>query len=278
MSSIPETTTPSDEVLAKAQSRFQSYQTRSGLLRFLVTNPGMIGQAVKTALHGAKDALKEDQAIHYRMQLKALHAVAPNARLGHNIWSELDTFVKLCASVAKPTDRCLEIGAGGGRLTARLAPLVRTLTAQDVSDHLFDEVRRVTQGLGRIDFMVADGFGDNLPDSAYDVVACTDVITLLFFEEVIQYARNVYRTLVPGGHFVVSMKTIDDKDEIERYLNFFDTQFPQKVHRLPTALYVRMFERQGFLLKSQARNTPEEERGLHNGLHLNLLLQKPAAA
>jgi SAM-dependent methyltransferase len=263
-----------EKELNESKLRFESYRTPLGLLRFLISNPRMLPHLASIAVDASAKAIKNDHALHYSMQLQALHSVSSTAELGQDVWSDLDTFVRLFASVAKPTDRCLELGVGGGRLTARIAPLVRVLVAQDVSDHNFDEVRRVTNYAKNIEFLAYKGPGDNLPTEAFEIVACTDVLTVIDLEELVNYSHNVFRSLVRGGHFIASTKTIDDVEEIDRYLNTVES-FSQPLYRYPTDLYTRLFERAGFEVKELVRSKPEEELGPQNGLHLNLILRRP---
>ncbi len=263
------------EQIAEADKRFISYRTTLGLLRFLTKNPDMVPHLATSMARQASEALRTDPPLHYRMQLAALHSVLPDAFLGQYAWSDLDTFVALFASVAKKTDRCLELGVGGGRLTVHIAPLVGSLVAQDVSAHNFNEVRRVLANFGNVTYLADASPGDKLPSKAFEIVAATDVVTLLELDELIQYSRNVLRFLTSEGYFVVSLKTIDDDEEIERYLGLRESNFSQTLFRLPSQLYIRLFERAGFVVARTVRSSVEEEGGPQNGRHLNLLLQKP---
>src|SRR5215217_1467051 len=98
------------EQVDEANRRFISYRTPFGLIRFLSKNVDMVPHLVTVMVRQGTEALRNDPALHYRMQLAALHSVLPSAFLGQYEWSDLNTFVELFASVAKSTDRCLEVG------------------------------------------------------------------------------------------------------------------------------------------------------------------------
>ncbi len=62
--------------------------------------------------------------------------------LGQNFLVHTPTIDRIVALVAKTDGAILEIGAGGGALTARLAELGRTLTAIDIDESRIAELRR----------------------------------------------------------------------------------------------------------------------------------------
>jgi predicted TPR repeat methyltransferase len=207
------------------------------------------------------------------MEEQSVREVAQDGILGTQ-WGGLRTFVRAFSAVARPEDHCLEIGAGGGRLTAEIAPMVAELTAADISDSMFHAVRRAVRAETKLSFLVLDKRGDNLPRERFDIVAAADVLTLFTFPDLVPYAKKVFQSLRPGGHFVCSVKTLDDDGELNRYLEILDAQPYHDVHRMPTVAYMRLFANAGFELVDAVRNAPEEE--FEPGpLHLNLVLQRP---
>ena len=268
-----ETIPLSKDQVSASHVRLISSRTAVGLLKFLVRRPGLIPYAIRRAARGSIDTLRDDPGLLYAMELKAVKDVSEKGLLGTQ-WGSLSTFVAAFSEIARPNDRCLEIGAGGGRLTAQIAPLVGRLTASDISSSLFDEVQRVVGGSVALDFLVLEGLGRNLPLTAYDTVVAADVLTLIPFQDLFQYCESIHSTLRPGGYFVASVKTIDDQAEIDAYMGIVVGNPYQRIHRMPSAAYLSLFTNAGFDVVKTVRNEPAEE--FEPGpLHLNVVLRRP---
>ncbi len=263
----------SKEQLSASHVRLISSRTAVGLVKFLIRRPRLIPYAIRLAVRGSVDALRDDPGLLYAMELKAVKDVSEKGLLGTQ-WGSLSTFVGAFSEFARPTDRCLEIGAGGGRLTAQIAPLVGRLTASDISSSLFDEVQRVVGDSVDLDFLVLEGLGRNLPLTAYDIVVAAEVLTLIPFQDLFQYCESIHSTLRPGGYFVASVKTIDDQAEIDGYMGIIVGNPYQRVHRMPSGAYLSLFTNAGFDVVKTVRNQPAEEF-VPGPLHLNVVLRRP---
>lgn len=67
--------------------------------------------------------------------------------LGQNFLTHAPTIERIAALIARTDGAILEIGAGGGALTRRLASLGRPLTAIDIDEHRIARLRRALAGV-----------------------------------------------------------------------------------------------------------------------------------
>ena len=100
-----------------------------------------------------------------------------------------------------PRLRVLDLGAGGGRLTAQLAGRGHALVAADPSTRSLRAARRHT-GEDLVSFVAA--VGERLPfhDKSFDAVLCMDVLEHV--EEPAAVVEEAARVLRPGGVFIFS--------------------------------------------------------------------------
>lgn len=86
----------------------------------------------------------------------------------------VDTYLMPFIRCSLPLD-ILEIGPGGGRLTAELIPLAESLTLVDLSSAAIDICRERFKYYEHIHYHVNDGQSlDMLPDDSYDLVVSWD--------------------------------------------------------------------------------------------------------
>ncbi len=91
----------------------------------------------------------------------------------------------------------LDVGAGAGRLSLRLAEMQAEVTALDVSEEILKKIKNV-----KIKKVIGEAESLDFPDESFDMVIATFLIVHLkdlkiFFDE-------VYRVLKPSGLFLVT--------------------------------------------------------------------------
>ncbi len=139
----------------------------------------------------------------------------------------------------------LDVGAGTGRLTLRLAKLGADVTALDVSEEMLEEIKKklkrnlshLRQGYGgqaEIKMVVGDCESLQFDDESFDVVVATFLVVHL--KDLKRFFDEVYRVLKPGGKFLVTninqkrppeIKTKQGMIEIESYYHR-----PEKVRKM----------------------------------------------
>ncbi|RIJ22299.1 class I SAM-dependent methyltransferase [Henriciella barbarensis] len=111
------------------------------------------------------------------------------------------------ASLAKaigprPYGRGLEIAAGNGSNTLMIANKTRRLIATEGAPAGAALVRKASQGEPHIRVVIHD-VADRLPADAFDLIVISELLYYLGSEPFEMLAREVSRTLQPGGRLVL---------------------------------------------------------------------------
>lgn len=99
----------------------------------------------------------------------------------------------------RPDDRVLDIGCGGGHTALLLAPLVRHVTACDLSQAMVDVTRAEAHARGIANLTVHQGVAERLPygDAAFDVVVSR--YSVHHWHDAPGGLAEARRVLKPGG-------------------------------------------------------------------------------
>ncbi|NWH08499.1 MAG: class I SAM-dependent methyltransferase [Alphaproteobacteria bacterium] len=103
---------------------------------------------------------------------------------------------------AKEDGRAIEIGPGSGVYLPHLLAHFAQVEAADIERQFLAEAERLAAGDKRLTTRIADITRDALPDEAYDLILCTEVI-----EHIADSAaalRRMARMLKPGGVLVLT--------------------------------------------------------------------------
>ena len=110
---------------------------------------------------------------------------------------------------------CLEIGCGGGRLTAALAPDFDHVVAVDVSADMIERARAVTPE--NVEFRQTNGAGIPAEDASVDAVFSVHVLQHLEHRgDVVNYIREARRILRPGGSSLIHIMLIGSKPRLRQ--------------------------------------------------------------
>lgn len=158
--------------------------------------------------------------------------------------------------------RILEIGAGGGWLSAELSKLPRVveITAVDISRRLLKEeapkiFKLLNANASKITRTPGDAQALQFPDNHFDFVVCASM--LHYAENMVQVLREANRVLKPGGQFVAVREPVwplvkirSRKKMMQRLLA---TGFDEKFYTL--AEYREFFHQAGLKLELIRINT-----------------------
>jgi len=97
--------------------------------------------------------------------------------------------------------KVLELGAGIGRFTSRLAVVAGHVTAVDFMESYIQENKNDNGHLGNIDFKTADVTKLNYPPGSFDIVFSNWLLMYLTDAEVEALMGRVLSWLKPGGYF-----------------------------------------------------------------------------
>lgn len=100
-----------------------------------------------------------------------------------------------------PRGRILEVAAGTGRVTRKLAARGDEVVATDLNPPMLDEARRHTTG--NVTWQAADAQALPFPDACFDAVACA--FGLMFPPDKPAVIREMRRVVRPGGTVVLSV-------------------------------------------------------------------------
>lgn len=136
--------------------------------------------------------------------------------------------VKVTQGYLNPNMNVLEIGCGTGSTAIKHAPLVKHITAVDISEKMLEiaEQRKVEAGVENIDFVQSRVDAFSVDNGSMDAVMALSVLHLMESKE--DVIENVFKSLKPGGLFVTSTACLKDMNPfismilpIGRALGFF---------------------------------------------------------
>jgi ubiquinone/menaquinone biosynthesis C-methylase UbiE len=129
-------------------------------------------------------------------------------------WEYETDFLALLRKYASPDSEALEIGCGGGRITASGVQLFKHVYAADLSAEMLRKCRQAVAG-SAVSFHKLDGFTlREFADSSVDFVYSHDVFVQLSSMQVYPYFVEIGRVLRCGGLGLISCYDFVDQFEL----------------------------------------------------------------
>lgn len=116
-------------------------------------------------------------------------------------------------------DSGLDVATGGGHTAIQLAPLVKQVTAIDITKEMLAQAEKSAQEkrLDNIEFRIEDVHNMNFADHSFDIVVSRFAVH--HFAEVHKALREMCRVLKPGGKLYILDCSVVDGDESEYVYN-----------------------------------------------------------
>ncbi len=101
-----------------------------------------------------------------------------------------------------PSAQMLELGCGTGSTALRLADAVGHITACDYAHDMLTIAQRkaAEQGIGNVDFALADAAGNGLPDGPFDAICAFNLLHLV--ADLDATLAAIFARTRPGGVFI----------------------------------------------------------------------------
>jgi ubiquinone/menaquinone biosynthesis C-methylase UbiE len=164
-----------------------------------------------------------------------------------NEWKNEEIFLSLLEEHASQDGTALEIGCGGGRITAHAIQWFRHVYACDVSKEMIRVNKERIRG-ANVSYHALDGFTlSEFRDASMDCVFSHDVFVHFSSLQVYPYFAEVRRVLKPGGVGIISFYNFlvhfDLFKEMSMQFNQQRTYPPHmRVHFVTEQMLVRMLE------------------------------------
>lgn len=165
-----------------------------------------------------------------------------------------DLSLLVSCSQADRTMDVLDIATGGGHVANALAPLVRRVTALDLTEEMLGAAAGFIRGNGHTNVEFVAGDAEHLPfaDAVFDLVTCR--IAAHHFPDVPAFVRESFRVVKPGGKLLLIDNVAPEKDALDHFYNDIEKQRdPSHVRVWKKSEWIRLLELTGFRTEMSVR-------------------------
>ncbi|MDN4072251.1 class I SAM-dependent methyltransferase [Fictibacillus terranigra] len=135
----------------------------------------------------------------------------------HAKGKDLEQMAKI--SNAGANDRLLDIATGGGHTANLFAPLVKEVTALDLTSEILEAAKTFIEGNGYQNVSFIKGDAENLPFPKESFEAVTCRIAPHHFPDLQAFISESYRVLAQGGTLLIIDNTAPEKQEYDEFYN-----------------------------------------------------------
>lgn len=166
----------------------------------------------------------------------------------HRKGGDLKKLVDMALITGK--EEVLDIATGGGHTANAFAPLVRQVTALDLTTQMLTAAQRFIQGNGHDNVRFVEGDAEMMPFSkeSFDIAICR--IAPHHFPNIKSFISEVYRILRYGGQFLLNDNVVPEDDEFDRFYNRIEkTRDYSHIRAWKKTEWIRMLETNGFQIQ-----------------------------
>ena len=148
---------------------------------------------------------------------------------------------------AEETEYALDVATGGGHTANALAPLVKKVTAMDITPEMLENAGKFIEGNGHSNVEFVEGDAEKMPfeDESFDIVTCR--IAPHHFPNIGDFIKEVYRVLKPGGRFLLDDNVAPEEDAFDEFYNKIEKIRDYSHHRAwKKTEWLRMLEHTAF--------------------------------
>ncbi|MEH7225945.1 class I SAM-dependent methyltransferase [Bacillus sp. JJ1566] len=171
---------------------------------------------------------------------------------GHRKGGDLQTLVAMAD--ANGTELALDIATGGGHTANALAPIVRKVTAFDLTPEMLAVAEKFIKGNGHENVDFVEGDAEKLPflDESFDIVTCR--IAPHHFPNINSFVSEVSRVLKKGGQFLLDDNVAPENNEFDVFYNTVEKKRDYSHFRAwKKTEWLQMLENEGFEIQELYR-------------------------
>ncbi|TWD92369.1 ubiquinone/menaquinone biosynthesis C-methylase UbiE [Neobacillus bataviensis] len=135
----------------------------------------------------------------------------------HKDGKDLQKLIEMAEVTGK--EELLDVATGGGHTANAFAPLVKRVTAVDLTQEMLTAAEKFVKGNGNQNVEFIKGDAENLPFSndTFDVVTCR--IAPHHFPNINEFIKEVFRVLKQGGQFLLDDNVVPEDDQYDQFYN-----------------------------------------------------------
>jgi ubiquinone/menaquinone biosynthesis C-methylase UbiE len=113
----------------------------------------------------------------------------------------------------------LDVATGGGHTANAFAPLVKKVTAMDLTQEMLTAAEKFINGNGYHNVEFKQGDAEKLPfsDETFDIATCR--IAPHHFPNINLFINETFRVLKPGGQLLLDDNVVPEDDEFDQFYN-----------------------------------------------------------
>ncbi|NOU98049.1 methyltransferase domain-containing protein [Paenibacillus sp. LMG 31456] len=161
-----------------------------------------------------------------------------------------DLSLLVSSSKADTNMDVLDIATGGGHVANALAPLVRRVTAYDLTEEMLKTAAEFIRGNGHSNVDFVKGDAEQLPfvDASFDLVTCR--IAAHHFPNIPAFAEGAFRVVKPGGKLLLIDNVGPEDDRFDQFYNEIEKQRdPSHVRAWKKSEWINLLENVGFRIE-----------------------------